>query len=460
MESLGVYVLTFNCARNVIQPEAFAPHIFDALKAASSISPARTKAPEILAVALQEVAPIAYAFLGGSYLDPYYDALQRAVDLGASALVSDHRAQDAQYQHMLTKNIGMTALMVFARRDIVERIRYIQTAGVGVGVQEAGNKGAVGARIGYLVERDGRNQRDEEDDDGGVMEVTLVSAHLAPDESQWERRNEDWKNIAERLVFEPRQAPETVADATLSREDEEGVPLLGDTSSPPLKNSSAFYSPRSYLFVAGDFNYRTADGRPTPDDFKNFPRPTGDTANNISQFADLLARDQLTRERQAGKTFTNFEESKITFAPSYKYSDEARGLASSDRNGHWKWAENRWPSWCDRILYLNHPSAGASDGIDVHGYTSLPLLSTSDHRPVALSASIPLRVLPESSTYLPPFEIDPDWDSRRAAARRKEVIVGAAAYLGLTWAGNGLLAATVLGGTAAYYALQAYYVAS
>lgn len=448
MKALNAYILTFNCARNVIEPERFASHIFDGLRppftSASEPLSRIQDPPEILVVALQEVAPIAYAFLGGSHLNRYYDAFLKAVEVAGAQVLADGQSDGACYRNLVTKNAGMTALMVFARSDILERIRYVETAEVGVGVQEAGNKGAVGVRIGYLVDRN---------EDDGIVEVAFVSAHLAPHETGCQARNDDWKGVAQRLVFELDGAENARARAQGQRlEDEEGVPLLRTSAS--LSRPSALYSPTSYFFVAGDFNYRTSDARPGPNDFQSFPRPTEDP-NNINHFAELLDQDQLTRERASGKTFQDLLEARITFPPTYKYSIEARNASSVDPNGCWYWAKHRWPSWCDRILYHNHPSvATEAEGIRVNEYTILPLFSTSDHRAVVLSASIPLQSLSNATNYLPPFGVDTQWESKRASARRKELVVGAAAYLGLTWEGNGLLLATVLGIAATYYGLH------
>ncbi|KMU84789.1 hypothetical protein CIHG_02573 [Coccidioides immitis H538.4] len=453
MESLSAYILTFNCARNVVEPEQFASHLFDGLNTSQPESPqADANLPDILILALQEIAPIAYAFLGGSYLDQYYASVRSAVDR-ATAVKGGAGYDDnggVHYVNLLSKNVGLTALMVFARNDVSGRIRYVEVAEVGVGVQETGNKGAVGARIGYLAGSEEDSNDDGEDD---IVEMTFVSAHLAPGEREWKRRNEDWKSIAQRLVFHPEEA-ENSSDRTHPQEDEEGVPLLRAPSS--LSTPSALYSPKSYLLVAGDFNYRTSDTGPGPDDCRRFPRPRDDP-NDFVHFADLFMQDQLTREREAGRVFDELQEAKITFPPTYKYSLEARDAALADPNGNWKWAKNRWPSWCDRILYRNHPSVVTeSAGIKVHMYTVLPLFSTSDHRAVVLFISVPLKAHPEPGTYLSPFEVDPHWDTKRAAARRKELAIGAAAYLGLTWEGNGLMLAAFLAVAAAYYGFRTF----
>lgn len=46
---------------------------------------------------------------------------------------------------------------------------------------------------------------------------------------------------------------------------------------------------------------------------------------------------------------------------------------------------------------------------------------------------------------VPPFGIDPLWREKRETARTKEVVVGIAAYLALTWEGRGILIAIVFG---------------
>ncbi|PGH34050.1 hypothetical protein GX50_03106 [[Emmonsia] crescens] len=430
MAWLGVYVLTFNCARNVIQHDSFASHLFDVLPKSG---PQSTDLPEILVLSLQEIAPIAYAFLGGSFLDPYFDAFRRSVSIAAG---------DQHYENIITKNAGMTAVMVFVRGDVAENIAWIETAEVGVGVQEAGNKGAAGARIGYQVRED-------------TVDLTFVAAHLAPDEWAVERRNEDWKNISQKLVF---SRVNNSGESTQARDggNEEDVPLLQAESS-NAKGDTGLYSPRSYLFVAGDLNYRTSLTRPGPTDYSKFPRPTEDMSSP-HHYSHLLAKDQLTQELQEQRTLQDLSEAPITFFPTYKFSIPTHQAAPGDPPGTWTWAKKRWPSWCDRVLYRDfHSSASTGQGgIEVQGYDALPIFQTSDHRAVALSASVPLKPVSVPAIFLPPFEIDSNWESKRLAARRKEVVVGVAAYLGLTWEGNGLLLGASLILIGSYFALQSF----
>lgn len=442
MSSINVYALTFNCARERVNSDILATNLYDAL------SKAGTPPPDVLVLCLQEIAPIAYAFLGGSYLVPYLSPFRHAVTTAAASL------DGASYLNIIARNIGMTAIMVFVLRGQTAQVQWLETAGVGVGVHEMGNKGAVAIRMGYSI-------------GDSTLELTLVSAHLAPMEKALLRRNKDWRNIVGRLVFTP-VSPTAVHRRTAQRLPQESSsdaePLLqtspGDDSIPPM---SGLYTPTSHLFLAGDLNYRTASSKPPPDTYATWPQPTKDTTSP-HHYLQLLSSDQLKREMQAGRTCHGLQEATIDFPPTYKYSNEARSAVNTDANANgnedekqWHWAKHRWPSWCDRVLYLDVPqwmkTKNPSAKVEAKHYNALPLMSTSDHRPVACLFKIPAEVIPEPSPeeseddvrLVPPFDIDPTWMRRRKTARRKEVVVGVAAYLGLTWEGRGILLAVVLG---------------
>lgn len=435
MDELGIYILTANCARNLIDVDLFAAHFFDALSSDAE----GFGAPALIVLSLQEIAPIAYSFLGGSYLTPYFDAFVKAIKRAAT------KKWNASYVNLLRDHTGMTGLMVFARADLAEKISWVDTAHVGFGMHEMGNKGAVGARIGYSV------------DSSKTLDFTFVAAHLAPMEDAFEQRNQDWQSIVERLVFSQRDAPLK----SLSSSDE-STALLGDqeSSHQPETPRQDLFAPNTYLFLAGDLNYRTSNVSPSKDDVTRFPR-RGVSRDSPSHYLHLLEKDQLMREMHRGKSFHGLSEAPIDFPPTYKYSDAARKAARMgvDSNAEWKWSNHRWPSWCDRILYLD-TSQGNSKRVRPHVYDALPLLPQSDHRPVALAVSVPFGVSqpptdqPTDVTAAAPFAIDPHWRSRRDVARRKELVIGVLAYLGLTWEGNGLLLASTLGILGAWVALR------
>lgn len=455
MSTLSTYILTYNCGRLPIHPPSLSPHLLSAL-------PPSAPPPDILVLHLQELAPVAYSFLGGSYLTPYLSPFRYAVALTAAALNSS-----ADYINIVTRNVGMTAMMVFVLRDQTSQVRWLETAGVGVGVLGMGNKGAVGVRMGWLI-------------GDGTVELTFVSAHLAAMEEALERRNEDWKSIVRGLVFTP-VSPTAVRKTTTQRlplepstsDTEPLLPASGkpeDDSIPPM---SGLYTPNSHLIVAGDLNYRTSTTRPTPTAHLSYPQPTKDE-DKPEHYSHLLEKDQLTPERLAYRTCHGLLEAPITFPPTYKYSLRARSHASlnkatahdEDEESHWFWSPHRYPSWCDRILYLpippwaehHKPPSQPPPQIQVQSYKALPLMATSDHRPVACAFSISAIPIPEPSEQelseyegkgdvrlVPPYGLDALWREKRAAARRTEVVVGVLAYLALTWEGRGVLVAILCG---------------
>lgn len=446
MEDLNLYILTSNCAQSLVDVDFFAEHFFDVLPATGAQS---SSAPELIVLSLQEIAPIAYSFLGGSYLIPYFDAFIKAVKKAAA------KQWNESYVNLVKDHTGMTGLMVFARADVSHKIAWIDTAHVGVGVQEMGNKGAVGARLGYVVD----------EHPSKTVDVTFVAAHLAPMEDGLEQRNLDWQSIVERLVFSHQDELPKSSAGQGSNEDESTALLSDHRSSRHTEYSrKRLFAPNTYLFLAGDLNYRTASVPPAKEDVVRFPRHNVDRDDPL-HYSHLLKEDQLMREMREGRSFHGLSEAPIDFPPTYKYSDAARQAASLgiDTDSERQWSSHRWPSWCDRILYLDTPSqSGESGQVTPHAYDALPLFPQSDHRPVALAASVPLQPpagsvqdhMDSNAKVVAPFAIDPGWRSRRDVARRKEVIVGMLAYLGLTWEGNGLLLASTLGIVGAWVVLR------
>lgn len=412
-----LYLLTFNCARELVDPQFLAPSFFDAL-------PKGAPLPELVAVSLQEIAPIAYSFLGGSYMKPYFDRLTTTVQLAADI----HSHGSEKYEHVATRSLGMTGLMLFAKPRFAERIQWIQSAGAGVGFWNMGNKGAIAMRVGLACPGF---------DD--TLDLSFAAAHLAPSESNVDARNKDWENIVRNLVF-------VKGDDSLYSSSEE-TPLLSASSEPPQGHNGLFTA-GNHVFFYGDLNYRTHDTGPDPETHKTYPQPT---ASELSprHFSRLLERDQLIREKEANRTLHGFEELPIRFPPTYKYAMAVDKTASAlkrsltDVEEEWKWSKNRYPSWCDRILFLpSHSSAKLEPQV----YTALPVQPTSDHRPVALSLRVDDRPVPRDPADVrscPPYPINPQWKSRQIAARRCEVVVGVLSYLALTKKGNAIIFAVI-----------------
>lgn len=183
---LELYLLTFNCAQSLVDSHSFARNLFAAL-------PEGARLPDIVVLSLQEIAPLAYSFLGEAYFKPYLDRVTASVQLAAE----HHDGANEAYREVAHVFLGMTGIVLFARQNMASRVDVKGGASTGVGLWGMGNKGAAAVRVGYSWE------------DGGISketELTFVAAHLAPMESGLKRRNLDWEHIVRNLAFVPATA--------------------------------------------------------------------------------------------------------------------------------------------------------------------------------------------------------------------------------------------------------------
>ncbi|KAK3310839.1 Endonuclease/exonuclease/phosphatase [Chaetomium strumarium] len=553
--TLDLFILTFNCAKNLIEASVFASHLHGALLQNG------TGLPDLVVFSLQEVAPISYSFIGSYFLSPYYARFGEALNLASERLLASTGADDgedasapmlqtgarpqggrtAPYTLVRAKNVGMTAILLYARDPIA--IRTIEEAECGFGAADMGNKGAVGLRVTL------GGQRGDDGTEAGAKttELTFVAAHLAAMEWNLKKRNSNWRTIVSGLTFaNPRSIlpgifPEHGAGPTPDRSgagdtappprlytgdspdpseeeeasDEDEQPLLSqqqqqqqqqqqtppDSSLSPSQRAAlqsiSIYKPSSHLFVAGDLNYRISSTTPPP----LAPFPSFDPSSE-HHYPSFLPRDQLTRERLANRTLHGLAEAPIAFGPTYKFDilpspDGGSSSSTASQTGTgtgtgevpWRFAPHRWPSWCDRVLYLDVPrwvalppaaattttttttsSSSSVDGktkvqVEVKAYDALPVVASSDHRGVFFRARVP--VLAEAEMTPPPelegeeYDHDPRvrmpvpvdvhaWE-RRAAARRREKVVGWSALLWSTREGAVLLATVVALGVGGWW---------
>ena len=457
MDALTVYFITFNCARNLIDVNDFAAHLFGpSFENAASL-------PDIIVLSLQEVAPIAYSFIGGRYLDPYLSPFIQAVNLAATS--------PTKYQSLITRNVGMTAIQILAKPHVAENVKFMEAAGVGVGDWGLGNKGAVGVRLGFSAIGSGNDS----------SSLTFVGAHLAPMEHAWQRRNEDWKNIVRGMAFLPvRVKSSKSTNAEAGEQSPEQQQLLSrrtdvDLSGFGSSDARNMFVPRSPVFFGGgkiaflerprhvlmgtDLNYRTGDVGPNSDGHSDFPQPSqSDMGSSIAAF---LEKDQLRRERDAKRTLHQLDEMPINFPPTYKYSIPHHQPWPKDGSEpiSWHWAKHRLPSWCDRILFSSYLQKDVPNLFRAYSYRALPLQPTSDHRPVCLLSQINLQSVGTTeesvaSQSAPPFKLSTTWAHDRAAARRLELVVGLMSYLVLTREGMGLVVASILGAAGGWYVIR------
>jgi hypothetical protein len=112
------------------------------------------------------------------------------------------------------------------------------------------------------------------------------------------------------------------------------------------------------------------------------------------ELQNLLDYDELIQQRCNGGAFSNFQEGKITFLPTFKYDKRSDNFDSSPKR--------RIPAWTDRILYfeeekqndliLNLSSFSSLSQNNSISHSSSPLIHLrtyesvdvrhGDHRPV------------------------------------------------------------------------------
>jgi len=465
---------------------------------------------------------MSYAFIGSYFLSPYLSRFEEALNLAAVSFEASRPgpratqdpvdsdpntaepkprtpggggnggAASAPYKLIRSGNVGMTAILLFARRPAA--IHNVQAAECGFGVADMGNKGAVGLRVTYAEE----GLLSPSTSEPRTTELTFVATHLAPMEWNLNRRNANWRSIAGGLTFRnpravieglgpglagrlrdsaasaPRTPEEDAEDEWLMRRGEEGLAEHHDT----LRDISIF-RPSSHLFVSGDLNYRIASK--TPPALATFPS----VHDGPDHWSGFLERDQLTRERLAGRTFHGMSEAPIAFPPTYKYDIvDGDGDGGADGVPQWKWASHRWPSWTDRVLYLAVPGwvkrrlggRPADADIAVRAYRSLPLMRTSDHQAVYFRAAVPLLSAAEMAApdeaggegpgpalegdeaddprVKLPVPVDADAWERRAAARRREIMAGWSMFLWSTREGAVLIGTVLLASVTGWWLWQ------
>lgn len=472
------------------------------------------------ASSLQEVAPLSYSFIGGYFLTPYIarfeDALNQAAEKflsqdeigdpasptdGASAVsgrqehAEDEEDEAAQpliqtassapptrpplvsrtaslstllrtrigkkqgpYTLVRARNVGMTALLFFARDPSRLDEWGIQIAEVGFGAASMGNKGAVGLRVVYNAPPPNTTSNGHEEGAGSAgarsTELTFVATHLTSMEWNLKRRNGNWRSIVSGLMFaDPRSIippevagelsppapappsehviPADASDVEDSRDArswdgrDDGPVQLTKAQRQALQQVSLF-RPSTHVFLAGDLNYRISTRKPPA--LAPFPSLDRGSKHHYEAF---LPRDQLTAERAAGRAMHGLAEAEVTFPPTYKYmverrrpevvgsgagggagegllgirlrspSEEELGQEDEDPlhpNIKWRFAPHRWPGWTDRVLYTPAP------GLRVTAYEALPVQRSSDHRPVFWRATVPVLGPEEMKAQLPALE--------------------------------------------------------
>ncbi|KAH8430762.1 putative inositol polyphosphate phosphatase [Aspergillus melleus] len=253
--------------------------------------------------------------------------------------INDCMPLEESYVLLHSANLIGLFTCVFVKHKERQRIKNVSASEVKRGMGGLhGNKGALILR--FVL------------DDSSMC---FVNCHLAAGQSQTAHRNNDIAAIleAESLPMEPSLA--TRANHFVSGGD------------------GSMIMDHEICLLNGDLNYR----------IDSIPRHVIIDAIRQNNLTKLLDRDQLlaSRRKNPGFRLRSFNESPITFAPTYKYDVGTDDYDSSDKK--------RSPAWCDRVLYRG---LGRVKQLEYRRHE----VRASDHRPVSASFKLRIKTVRES----------------------------------------------------------------
>ena len=240
--------------------------------------------------------------------------------------IDDSLPADTLYHLLHTSALVGLFTCIFVKASIRSRISLLASGEVKRGLGGLhGNKGAIAVR--FLVDS---------------TSFCFVNCHLAAGQTHAHARHADVAAILDTAIFPVERDPTLRVDAFVPGGD--GSLVLD----------------HALCFLSGDLNYR----------IDTMSRDTVVAAVHAANLAKLLDRDQLLVARRRIPTFRlrSFDESPISFAPTYKYDVGTDAYDSSEKK--------RSPAWCDRVL---HRGNGRIRQLDYRRHE----VRVSDHRPVS-----------------------------------------------------------------------------
>lgn len=332
MASVPLFLLTFNCGKLKLNARDFVEELL----------PALPDTPRDLYVfGFQEICSI----LDGSFPSSVRKHLIDINNVLLTALrrkYSSSAGADFNFTTIGMNNLG--AVGIVAITPFALKFDTCKFASASCGSANSLLKGAVGIRVKYTT----LNSEPES------TEFTFALAHLSAYEGEfyYQKRLDNIQTLMRALNF-------------------------GDGYS--------FLKPNNHAFFMGDLNFRTTKslkGKGSlPEDLKLLvDDKKNPSTKKISQL--VFEYDELSKGRYDGEVFSGFDEASIGFSPTYKYH-----LGTAIYN------TKRCPLWCDRILYQATYKSEAD--VKIESYSSISSYMRSDHRPVCLNVTVPVKA-PES----------------------------------------------------------------
>lgn len=278
---------------------------------------------------------------------------QEIVDLNAVNVAVDNKTQQRSsfwierlrytlagsgesYEMLATKSMVGLLLVVFCRAAHLQRVHFVTSDSVGVGVLGmGGNKGGVCIRLQFYDST-----------------ICLVCSHLAAHRENVTGRNADYANIWQKTLFDI--GPEAIKH----------IARNGSLNHFIMGSSTVSVAEHDIVIWLGDLNYRIDESMATEKVLE---------LSEKGQLDELRSLDQLNVERAAGRVFPEFEEGVLNFVPTYKYQP---GTDVYEQRPDKKL---RAPAWCDRILWYATENPAHVQQL-VYGRSEKP--NISDHKPV------------------------------------------------------------------------------